>query len=112
MGSPYRSTPETQSVQRPRDSGIVGEIIDQFADHLAFYRELIQNAIDATTEAIDVDIRYDQALQALSVAVTDRGEGMSREVIEERLLVLFPQPRKRTTTRSASSAWALCPYSP
>ena len=49
------------------------------------YYELIQNAIDATTDSIDVSIRYDQGLKAAIVAVSDRGDGMPREIIEDRL---------------------------
>lgn len=89
MASPYRSAPTTAKAVGPRDSGIVGEIVGQFADKLAFYRELVQNAIDADTEAIEVEIRYEGAAQALRVSVTDYGCGMSQEVIENQLLVLF-----------------------
>lgn len=86
---PYRSSPSTARVQRPRDSGIVGDIIDQFADPFAFYRELIQNGIDAGSEAIEVSIHYDQGKKSIIVSVIDRGVGMPVEVIEDRLLVLF-----------------------
>ena len=89
MASPYRTAPSTSGSRGHRDSGIVGEIVGQFADKLAFYRELVQNAIDADTESIEVEARYESARQALLVSVTDFGSGMPQEVIENQLLVLF-----------------------
>ncbi len=89
MDSPYRSSSLPAPAQTPRDTGIVGEIIGQFADRFAFYRELIQNAIDAGTEAIDVELQHDPSAEHIQIRVRDHGEGMTREVIEDRLLVLF-----------------------
>jgi len=89
MASPYRSSPTSEVSTRSRDAGIVGDIIDQFSDRFAFYRELVQNSIDAETETIDIAIRYDGAQNTLLVSVTDRGGGMPKDVIENKLLVLF-----------------------
>ncbi len=89
MDSPYRSSPTSEVSTRPRDTGIVGDIIDQFSDRFAFYRELVQNSIDADTETIDIAIRYDGARNTLIVGVVDRGGGMPKDVIENKLLVLF-----------------------
>ncbi len=89
MSPPYRSALTPESAHAPRDQGIVGDIIEQFADPYAFLRELVQNAIDASTPSIAVALTYDEAARAVKVAVRDRGAGMSRDVLENRLLVLF-----------------------
>jgi molecular chaperone HtpG len=99
VDSPYRSAPGVQTAQRPRDAGIVGDIIEQFADRYAFYRELIQNSIDANTESIEVELRYDDAGGTLTVAVEDRGDGMSREIIEDGLLVLFRSTKEKDESK-------------
>lgn len=99
MDSPYRSAPGAQQAQRPRDAGIVGDIVSQFADRFAFFRELIQNSIDANTENIEVSLRYDDALKVLTVAVEDRGEGMPRDIIENGLLVLFRSTKEKDESK-------------
>ena len=40
MDSPYRTAPASEPASAPRDAGIADEIIAQFGDPLAFYREL------------------------------------------------------------------------
>jgi hypothetical protein len=75
--------------EAPRDAGIVGDVIAQFADPNAFYRELVQNSIDAGTPAIDIRLDHDAGEQRMHVVVRDRGEGMTRDTIENQLLVLF-----------------------
>ncbi len=99
MDSPYRSAPGSQTAQRPRDAGIVGDIIEQFADRFAFYRELIQNAIDANTESIEVTIRYDDGRKILTALVEDHGDGMPREIIEDGLLVLFKSTKENDDSK-------------
>jgi molecular chaperone HtpG len=99
MDSPYRSAPGTQQAQRPRDAGIVGDIIEQFADRFAFLRELIQNSIDANTASIDVTLRYDDAQKILTISVEDYGDGMPREIIEDGLLVLFRSTKENDESK-------------
>lgn len=99
MDSPYRSAPGAQSAQRPRDAGIVGDIIEQFADRFAFFRELVQNSIDANTESIEVSLRYDDAQKSLTVSVEDRGDGMPQEIIENGLLVLFRSTKEKDDSK-------------
>lgn len=89
MSSPYRRSPSAPTARQPRDTGIVGDIIDQFSDKLAFYRELIQNSIDAETESIEVELQYEDSKKSLLVSVKDAGCGMSRDTIENQLVVLF-----------------------
>jgi hypothetical protein len=98
MADPYRSAPRP-SAAGPRELGIAGEVIGQFADPLAFYRELIQNAIDAGSSAIEIGIAYDESAQAARVTVRDEGEGMTRAIIEDQLLVLFRSTKERDATK-------------
>lgn len=84
---PYRSGPVEQRASAAADQGIVGDVIGQFADRYAFLRELVQNAIDAGTETVEVRLEYDG--EFMHASVRDRGEGMTREIVEDQLLVLF-----------------------
>ncbi len=85
--TPYRGGPGGRASTAPEQTGLVADLIEQFADPLAFFRELVQNAIDAGSESITVRIAWDEGTARISVR--DAGVGMSREVIEEELLVLF-----------------------
>ncbi len=87
MASPYRAGgPREDEVEV--EGGIVDDLVQQFADPLAFYRELVQNAIDAETEEVVVTVQHSPG-QPVVISVTDRGEGMDQEVLQEKLLVLF-----------------------
>lgn len=86
---PYRTMTVEEVPEAPRDQGIVGDVIAQFADPNAFYRELVQNAIDAGSPSVDIRIEHDPGEQKVHVTVRDRGEGMSQDTIENQLLVLF-----------------------
>jgi molecular chaperone HtpG len=97
MDSPYRIP--LQSAEPPRDTGIVGDVIGQFADPLAFYRELVQNSIDAGTQKVDVVIAYDAGDGIARVAVRDAGEGMTRQIVEDYLLVMFRSTKEGDDTK-------------
>ena len=84
---PYRSAPDAESAAVAGDTGIVGDVIGQFADRYAFLRELVQNAIDAGTPSVEVKLEHDG--EVMRISVRDRGEGMTREIVEDQLLVLF-----------------------
>ncbi|MBA2538403.1 MAG: ATP-binding protein [Deltaproteobacteria bacterium] len=98
---PYRSDHSARSAgeDTPRDQGIVGDIIAQFADPLAFYRELVQNAIDAGSPSVEIKLEYDPSANVLRVAVRDRGEGMTRDILENQLLVLFRSTKEKDDTK-------------
>ena len=85
---PYRKRDIEERAAPEGDAGIVGDLVRQFADPYAFFRELVQNAIDAGSADIRVDIGLDTD-GALNISVRDKGEGMDREVLENKLLVLF-----------------------
>lgn len=98
MAPPYRTSPSSTAAPSPRDRGIVGDIIEQFADPYAFLRELVQNAIDADTPVVEIDLSLAEP-DAVRVAVRDRGCGMSRDIIENRLLVLFRSTKEGDSTK-------------
>ncbi|MFN0245352.1 MAG: ATP-binding protein [Kofleriaceae bacterium] len=74
-------------------------MIRQFADPKAFLRELVQNSIDAGSPSIDIRIEHDPSAQKLRVAVRDRGVGMTRDTLENQLLVLFRSTKESDPTK-------------
>jgi hypothetical protein len=99
MTDPYRDSLGGDAPDAPRDRGIVGDVIAQFADPYAFYRELIQNAIDAGSPEILVELHYDRSAQRMHAIVRDKGDGMTREIIENQLLVLFRSTKENDRTK-------------
>jgi molecular chaperone HtpG len=96
---PYRSASREDRAEAPRDPGIVGEVIAQFADPLAFYRELVQNSIDAGTPTVEIAIEHDDGAGVVRVSVRDRGSGMTRDILENQLLVLFRSTKERDDSK-------------
>ena len=74
-------------------------LVDQFSDPFTFYRELIQNAMDAGSNQVDVGCEYDETLERVTVTVTDSGEGMSEKTIEEQLTRLFSSTKEHDLTK-------------
>ena len=99
MTGPYRDSDAAAPGDAPRDAGIVGDVIAQFADIYAFYRELVQNSIDAGTPSVQIVIGYDRSAQQITVEVRDRGEGMTRDILENQLLVLFRSTKEKDDTK-------------
>jgi molecular chaperone HtpG len=99
VSDPYRDSLGGEGHDAPRDRGIVGDVIAQFADPYAFYRELIQNAIDAGSPEIVVELQYERNDKRMRVSVRDKGEGMTREIIENQLLVLFRSTKENDRTK-------------
>jgi len=96
--SAYRGGHGRAPVEAGREDGLVDELIAQFADPLAFFRELVQNSIDAGATSIAVAIGWtpdhessegEDPTGTIEIAVRDDGCGMGREVLEEQLTVLF-----------------------
>lgn len=74
-------------------------LVRQFSQELCFFRELIQNALDAGTNRVDVWLDYD-APRGLAVAhVQDFGEGMDRSVIDTQLTRLFASSKEDDFTK-------------
>jgi molecular chaperone HtpG len=99
VSDPYRDSALELPAEAPRDPGIVGDVIAQFADPKAFFRELVQNSIDAGSPSVDIKLEYDEPAQRIRVSVRDRGEGMTQEVVEKQLLVLFRSTKERDRTK-------------
>ena len=99
MTDPYRDSALDLPAESPRDAGIVGDVISQFADPKAFYRELVQNAIDAGSPSVEIKLEYDEPAQRMRVSVRDRGEGMTRDVVENQLLVLFRSTKEQERSK-------------
>lgn len=77
-------------------------LVNQFADPMSFFRELIQNALDAGSPEIEVRIDFEEgdAEQGLmSVQVDDFGEGMDAEIIDSRLTRLFSSSKDDDFTK-------------
>lgn len=83
---PYRDTRIEAPVAKP-ETGIVDDMVRQFADRYAFLRELVQNGIDAG--ATKIEVRIDQDGEGFArTSVEDDGKGMSRAIIDGPLLTL------------------------
>lgn len=93
--SPAPADSQAVGGQVARDS--LQALVAQFSQRGAFVRELIQNSIDAGAGRVDVRIvgRDDH----LVVTVADDGEGMTRETVEDRLLVLFASGKEDDATK-------------
>ncbi|MBI2892735.1 MAG: ATP-binding protein [Deltaproteobacteria bacterium] len=80
---------------------LVEDLVHQFTDPYAFYRELIQNAIDAGSNRIEVTLRYSPTPSAgvTTAQVQDWGEGMTREIVERFLLTKFRSSKEDDLTK-------------
>jgi molecular chaperone HtpG len=105
--SPFRSRPQDPLALLAASDDVrdaVGQMVRQFADPMAFLRELVQNGIDAGATALTVTLDWeggdgDDAQGTLRAAVTDDGAGMTQDVIERSLLVLFRSTKDRDATK-------------
>lgn len=83
--------------------GMVRDLVNQFSDPLAFYRELIQNSIDAGANRVDVSLEFvpgpPGAKGMAVVAVEDDGCGMDEKTIDDFLLVLFRSTKEDDLTK-------------
>lgn len=75
------------------------QLIGQFAQPLAFLRELVQNSLDAGTALIEIFVDYDQEAKSCYVTVKDTGQGMDREIIDKRLTRLFSSTKEDDLTK-------------
>ena len=79
------------------------DLVDQFADPLSCLRELVQNAIDAESGEVEIEVDYEPAdIDAggrIILHVRDWGVGMDREIIEGRLTELFHSGKDEDYTK-------------
>ena len=81
MDSPYRSAPAPETAAAPRDPGIVGDVIAQFADPLAFYRGLIDEVDGELGDLLNRRVALTHAVQPHK-PVAERDPGREREIAE------------------------------
>ncbi|HVI03955.1 MAG TPA: ATP-binding protein [Enhygromyxa sp.] len=80
------------------------DLINQFSDPMSFFRELIQNAIDAGSDQVEIDFEFEASAKdpdsgAMIVIVADSGEGMDREIIDSKLTRLFSSSKDGDMTK-------------
>ncbi|MBA2662858.1 MAG: ATP-binding protein, partial [Bradymonadaceae bacterium] len=80
---------------------ILDDVIHQFSDPLAFFRELVQNSIDAGSGEIEIELSHDGDAKAPTTQISfrDWGEGMTREIIETKLVRLFSSGKDDDLTK-------------
>ena len=72
-------------------------LVHQFADPMACFRELVQNAVDAGST--EIDVRFEYVDGRLVVHVDDYGEGMDRDIIDTKLTRLFSSSKEGDRTK-------------
>jgi hypothetical protein len=83
-------------------SEALDELVNQFSDPLSFFRELIQNSLDAGSAEVEVRIDYEPgegADGAMIIHVDDWGDGMDKEIIDKRLTRLFSSAKDGDMTK-------------
>ena len=79
------------------------ELVNQFADPMSFFRELIQNALDAGSQEVEVTVDYEAGKTdedgVIVVHVDDFGEGMDRAIIDTKLTRLFSSAKDGDMTK-------------
>jgi molecular chaperone HtpG len=80
---------------------LLRDLVHQFSDPFAFYRELIQNSIDAGSSRIEVRLRFTPGATTgtATAVVQDWGEGMNRQVIDQYLLTKFRSSKENDLTK-------------
>lgn len=80
-------------------------LVHQFADPLSFYRELIQNAVDAGSPQVEIRMEYLDPPPGVPgpgtavIHVDDWGEGMDRRIIDTKLTRLFSSGKDGDLTK-------------
>lgn len=74
-------------------------LVDQFSDPFTCLRELVQNAMDAGTEQIDIKTSYLSDPGGVCLEIRDFGEGMNRDIIDGKLTRLFSSDKENDLTK-------------
>ncbi|MCE1245441.1 MAG: ATP-binding protein [Firmicutes bacterium] len=78
---------------------VLNNLVEQFSDVYCFYRELIQNSIDAGSNRVDVKLEFippekDGGDGVITINIDDYGEGMNKRIIETQLTRLFSSSKE------------------
>ncbi len=76
---------------------VLDTLVKQFTDPMACLRELIQNAVDAGSDVVEVSVHREGEHNVIEVQ--DHGEGMDKAVIETRLVRLFASNKDGDLTK-------------
>ncbi|MFA7482695.1 MAG: ATP-binding protein [Vulcanimicrobiota bacterium] len=74
-------------------------LVDQFSDPFTCLRELVQNAMDAGSEQIEIKTIYLSDPGGVCLEVRDYGEGMNRDLIDGKLTRLFSSSKEDDLTK-------------
>lgn len=74
-------------------------LVDQFSDPFTCLRELVQNAMDAGTESIEIRSRYLDDPGGVMLEIRDFGGGMTRDIIDTKLTRLFASDKENDLTK-------------
>ena len=74
-------------------------LVDQFSDPFTCLRELVQNSMDAGTEAIEVSTKYLPDPGGVCLEIQDYGAGMNRAIIDSKLTRLFSSDKENDLTK-------------
>ena len=74
-------------------------LVDQFSDPFTCLRELVQNAMDAGTESIEIRTRYLDDPGGVLLEIRDFGSGMTRAIIDSKLTRLFASDKEDDLTK-------------
>jgi molecular chaperone HtpG len=74
-------------------------LVDQFSDPFTCLRELVQNAMDAGTEVIEIKTLYLPDPGGVCLEIRDFGEGMNRDIIDGKLTRLFSSDKENDLTK-------------
>ena len=81
---------------------MVNNLVTQFSSALDFYRELVQNSIDAGTDRVDVWTEFitgEAEEGTIAIHVDDYGEGMDENIIDNQLTRLFASTKEDDLTK-------------
>jgi hypothetical protein len=83
----------------PMVDEVFKNLVDQFSDPFTCLRELVQNAMDAGTETVEVRTRYLDDPGGVILEIRDFGGGMTRDIIDTKLTRLFASDKENDLTK-------------
>ena len=81
----------------------VENLVTQFSSALDFYRELVQNSMDAGSSTVSVwtEFQPGEGIDGtIAIHVDDFGEGMNEEIIDDQLTQLFSSTKEDDLTKN------------